>query len=64
MLTGDKLETAINIGFSCKVLDQDSELFQIDQTSKQEIMSYITGILRNINIYQNRIKAGQKLPEL
>ena len=30
MLTGDKLETAINIGFSCKVLDQDSELFQID----------------------------------
>ena len=27
MLTGDKMETAINIGFSCKVLDQESELF-------------------------------------
>ena len=25
MLTGDKLETAENIGFSCKLLDKDSD---------------------------------------
>jgi len=27
-------------------------------------MTYITGILRNIHIYQNKIKNGIKLPEL
>jgi len=27
VLTGDKIETAINIGFSCKLLDKEMELF-------------------------------------
>ncbi len=29
VLTGDKVETAINIGFSCKLLTEDMELFQV-----------------------------------
>ena len=27
VLTGDKIETATNIGFSCKLLDNDMEIF-------------------------------------
>lgn len=30
VLTGDKIETAINIGFSCKLLDDEMEIFIID----------------------------------
>ena len=34
MLTGDKLETAINIGYSCQVLDSDMSVYRIEQESK------------------------------
>lgn len=37
VLTGDKVETAINIGYSCKLLDNDMELFIIDKSSTKEI---------------------------
>lgn len=30
VLTGDKIETAINIGFSCRLLDDEMEIFIID----------------------------------
>lgn len=32
VLTGDKIETAINIGFSCEVLDKEMEIFIISET--------------------------------
>ena len=36
VLTGDKIETAINIGYSCELLDNSMEKYVIDaiQTSK------------------------------
>lgn len=37
VLTGDKNETAINIGYSCNLLDNDMELFIIDKNSTKEI---------------------------
>ena len=37
VLTGDKIETAINIGFSCKLLDQEMEVFVIDAVHTKEI---------------------------
>ena len=37
VLTGDKVETAINIGFSCDLLDQEMEIFILDKTSTKEI---------------------------
>ena len=37
VLTGDKIETAINIGFSCKLLDQEMEIFIIDASHTKEI---------------------------
>lgn len=30
VLTGDKIETAINIGISCELLNQDMEIFIVD----------------------------------
>jgi len=37
VLTGDKIETAINIGFSCELLDREMELFIISENSTNEI---------------------------
>eukprot|EP00347_Sterkiella_histriomuscorum_P021501 403333759 len=42
VLTGDKIETAINIGISCELLNQDMEIFIVDQTSTKHIMLQIT----------------------
>ena len=33
VLTGDKMETAINIGYSCKLLNSNSTLFYLTETS-------------------------------
>jgi magnesium-transporting ATPase (P-type) len=41
VLTGDKVETAINIGFSCDLLDSEMEIFMIDQISTKAIYQQI-----------------------
>jgi magnesium-transporting ATPase (P-type) len=67
MLTGDKLETAVNVGFSCKLLDQGTQIFRIEQQSKQDIMNYLTMVLKNIQKSdRNRkkfLKEGASYPE-
>ena len=37
VLTGDKIETAINIGFSCKLLDKEMEIFILDKESTKDL---------------------------
>ena len=37
VLTGDKIETAINIGFSCKLLNNEMERIVVDGVSEQEV---------------------------
>lgn len=37
VLTGDKIETAINIGFSCNVLDDEMEIFIINESTRSGI---------------------------
>lgn len=39
VLTGDKTETAINIGFSCQLLNEKMELYIIDATSRTDVLS-------------------------
>lgn len=63
MLTGDKMETAINIGFACKVLDNNLQTFRIEQQSKQEIMNFLTSTLRDLHIYDNK-KEADGLPDM
>jgi magnesium-transporting ATPase (P-type) len=41
-LTGDKIETAVNIGISCKLLNSDMETLMIDSKKTNEIMKQIT----------------------
>ena len=37
VLTGDKIETAINIGFSCALLDNEMEIFILDAETTNDI---------------------------
>ena len=37
VLTGDKIETAINIGFSCEALDKETEIFVLNETSTNNL---------------------------
>jgi magnesium-transporting ATPase (P-type) len=39
VLTGDKVETAINIGFSCQLLNDKMELYIINGNDKQECLN-------------------------
>eukprot|EP00047_Mylnosiga_fluctuans_P006561 m.247712 g.247712 ORF g.247712 m.247712 type:complete len:1182 (-) comp15473_c0_seq1:193-3738(-) len=41
MLTGDKLETAINIGFSCKLLSSKMKLFISSHETKDEVEQFL-----------------------
>jgi len=41
VLTGDKRETAVNIGYSCSLFSQDSELVTINSTSEGDISKQI-----------------------
>lgn len=41
VLTGDKVETAINIGFSCGLLDQDMTYFTVDTKDINEITTQL-----------------------
>lgn len=47
VLTGDKIETAINIGYACRLLVSDMELFQIDAVKTQDIREQITAQRRD-----------------
>jgi len=37
VLTGDKVETAINIGFSCALLTKETEIFIVNEVKSRDI---------------------------
>jgi len=39
MVTGDHLETAINIGYSSSILEEDMDIVRLTSTSKDKIKS-------------------------
>jgi magnesium-transporting ATPase (P-type) len=41
VLTGDKVETAINIGYSCKLLNSEMNTNIIDKKSSKEVLEQI-----------------------
>jgi len=45
VLTGDKIETAINIGLSCKLLDQEMNKFVIQEAKSDLIMRALDKLL-------------------
>lgn len=54
MLTGDKIETAINIGFACQLLDEEMEIFIIDKESTKDIYSQMCEYLEKTKLIGNR----------
>jgi phospholipid-translocating P-type ATPase (flippase) len=69
MLTGDKEETAINIGHSCNMLQSDTQTFFITRAgTKQEYISLLTTVSNQISeAFQNRsriIESGGSAPEI
>lgn len=49
VLTGDKTETAINIGYSCRLLTEDmKEIFVIDGKTEEEVEVQLKDIRRRI----------------
>ena len=51
VLTGDKTETAINIGYSCKLLDNNQEIFVIDVDEEKELDQRIEEVTREVMIF-------------
>lgn len=49
VLTGDKTETAINIGFSCKLLDKTQQILIIDVQTQEELARRIREVEKEVN---------------
>jgi phospholipid-translocating ATPase len=56
VLTGDKQETAINIGYSCKLLTEDMRVFIVDEDTpegvRRQLEEYGETMDRYINYYR------------
>ena len=48
MLTGDKQETAVNIGFSCKLIDQTQQLYDLDCDSLESTKTRLNSIKEEV----------------
>ncbi len=60
VLTGDRQETAINIGFSCKLLTEDMNLIVVNEESADATKKFLTEKLQSVKSYS--AKTGQRLP--
>ena len=58
VLTGDKVETAINIGYSCGLLSNDMEQYIINTVETSEISEKLKEI--QLHKTQGKVKAGRK----
>jgi len=47
VLTGDKVETAINIGHSCQLLNDQMNMFVLSQTEPQKVRIEIMEAIGN-----------------
>ena len=50
VLTGDKIETAINIGYSCQLLNDDLIKLEITESKEDDVKKQIDNILRSVNL--------------
>ena len=54
MLTGDKMETAENIGLSCNLINDDFDLIRLTQRSEEESQNYLSKYQEKINIARQK----------
>ena len=50
VLTGDKVETAINIGYSCKLLSNDMNTFILDEVKPKKVKVQLQTFIAQQNI--------------
>ncbi|XP_043916326.1 phospholipid-transporting ATPase VD [Protopterus annectens] len=55
VLTGDKQETAVNIGYSCKLLKQNDKVFNLNTETKETCETLIDHILEEVKYTQQRL---------
>ena len=60
VLTGDKLDTAINIGYSCQLLTNDMDVYAVEATDELQLREQIRDKRRLIDINIARLKALQQ----
>jgi magnesium-transporting ATPase (P-type) len=46
VLTGDKQETAINIGFACRLITKDMNMLVINQSTKEDTRNKLNDLLQ------------------
>ena len=51
MLTGDKLETAENIGFSTRMFNYDMTIFKIDTLTEEDTLKRLNDTFNMMNSY-------------
>ena len=54
VLTGDKIETAINIGFSCNLLNKDLERLIVDGKTYEEVDKALKSAQAIVKLFVNR----------
>ncbi|XP_076850233.1 phospholipid-transporting ATPase VB [Brachyhypopomus gauderio] len=54
VLTGDKLETAVNIAYSCKLLDQRDLVFTFNTENKDVCRTMLNGALGQMPLYDSQ----------
>ncbi|XP_072486997.1 phospholipid-transporting ATPase VB isoform X2 [Notamacropus eugenii] len=60
VLTGDKQETAVNIAYSCKLLDQTDTVYTINTESQETCESILNCALEEVKRCYNTSKAEQR----
>lgn len=63
VLTGDKQDTAINIGYSCQLITNDMELHIIEGNTEEEVLREIEDVGRKIDELSRRVQSFTKKNE-
>ena len=50
VLTGDKVETAINIGYSCRLLNDDMNTFVLKETKPRKVRIEVSNMIAKQNV--------------
>eukprot|EP00126_Sphaerothecum_destruens_P010769 Sdes_comp20804_c0_seq1m17133 len=58
VLTGDKQETAINVGFACKLLNDKMTILLCNVKTRAQARDYITGKLEDLNAFMGKQNDG------
>lgn len=61
VLTGDKIETAINIGYSCGLLSENMTLLEVSSTHKKDIMNEIENAITSSSYNKALVISGDSL---